>query len=234
MKNSIVCENCGTENPHFKLNCGKCNSYIRPRVVNIDFWKIWWKIFESPVKSFKEIIFAEHKNFVSIILLLAGFKFFLHSVILSQALNQNREVLDYLSINMVLSMGYTISLVSVMSLMITLLNRSLGVSTRFKDNLAIYVYSFLPQLFALFIFVPVEYAVFGRYWFFQNPSPFDIKETIAWMMLILEIIMLGWGFLLSIFATYAQTKSKIYSLIIGIVFSGILLLSNLYLPLLPF
>ncbi len=233
MKNYIICENCGTKNPHYSLNCKNCKSFLRSRIVNIDFWKIWWKIFESPVESLRSVIYAENKNFVSIIILLAGFKFFIHSLIISQVVQKNYAVLEHLSLNMALSIGYTVTIVFILTVLITALNRSFGFSNRFKDNLAVYVYSFIPQLFALFFFVPVEYAIFGKYWFFHNPSPFEIKETIAWILIGMELLMLAWTFILSILATYAQTKNKIYSIIIGILFSASILLSNIYLPLLP-
>ena len=62
MNKKIKCDNCGKENDFFALNCNNCKSYLRARVVNIDFWKTLWEMIEAPKEAFMKVIFAEHKN----------------------------------------------------------------------------------------------------------------------------------------------------------------------------
>ncbi|NOX19606.1 MAG: hypothetical protein GXO87_15160, partial [Chlorobi bacterium] len=69
MKNNVICKNCGAENPFYLLTCKSCNAYIRDKVSNINLWEIIWKLIETPVEAFRQIIYAEHKNFTSTILI---------------------------------------------------------------------------------------------------------------------------------------------------------------------
>ena len=58
------CKKCNHINPAYKYICSECKSYLRERVVNIDLWNTIQLIIEDPHKAFKQIIFAEHKNFI--------------------------------------------------------------------------------------------------------------------------------------------------------------------------
>ncbi len=234
MKNIIICSNCGTENSYQILTCKKCQSYLRARVVNIDFWKVTWGVFESPIKSFTTIIFAEHKNFVLILSVLIGIKFFINSFIFSNIFTTKPEAINFLFLNSLLSIGYFLVLLHLFSFKITFVNKALGINSRFKDNYSIYSFAMIPQVFALLILTPMEYAIFGKYWFTYNPSPFLLKSLSAYLFIGIEILMITWSFILFMLATFVQTKGKVYSFIIGILLGITLFAGMIFLPLLPF
>ncbi len=73
--NFLVCQNCGEKNPLFSSKCGKCHHYLRATIPNIDLWSTIWKIFESPVEALTNVIYAEHKNFISFLTFFVSVKF---------------------------------------------------------------------------------------------------------------------------------------------------------------
>lgn len=222
MKNSVVCHNCQTENPFYKLICENCKSYVRDRVYNIDLGKIITRLIESPSTGFRTIIFAEHKNFLVFLILLSVLKFEIDSVFISlffkqQIISLNNFAAAYIILVLIITAVFLL-----FSYLLNFLNKSLGYETRTKDNFSIYCYSFLPHIFALVILFPLELVMFGEYLFSTNPSPFAIKEFIAYTLFILEILIILWSLFLTVIANYTQTKNILYSIIISIIFHSLL------------
>jgi len=214
MKNSITCKNCGEANSHYNLNCVKCKTYLRERVVNIDFWNFLGKLVESPVSGFNRIIYAENKNFIYLILILFSLKQGILTLILNSALKIELN-LEWQT-HFFMSIGLSIASVFTISLIITVLNKLFGYISRFKDNLAIIIYSLFPFLVGLILFFPVELVMFGEFLFSFDPSPFYLKPVPAIVISILEALMIIWSIVLIIFAIFAQTKNIFYSVISSI------------------
>jgi Yip1 domain len=222
MKNSIICSNCKTENPSYKVICDNCKSYIRDRVYNIDLGNVVASLIESPTKGFRRIIFSEHKNFLTFIIILSVLKFEIDSVFISLVFNQHIITFKNFTVGYFLLAIIFSLILFLFSYLVTVLNKKLGYETRIKDNFSIYTYSFLPHIFALFILFPLELVMFGGYLFSSNPSPFDIKEFIAYTLAIMELLIIIWSFFLTIMANYTQTQNLIYSIIISIIFHSLL------------
>lgn len=234
MKNVIICKNCETENPHFKLTCKNCKAYLRDRIINIDFWSTLWKLIESPSAAFSNIIHSEHKNFVIVLSFLFSIKYFINSLILTNALKINAGTLDYLTLNYGLSILYVIIIIHLFALIVTVFNKLSGISSRFKDNVAIYIYSAFPIILGgMFLFL-IEYALFGHYFLTFDPSPFLLKENVAYITAGLEGLLVLWSLFLSVTATYTQTRNILYSILTGIVFIGFLFYGMIYFPYFPF
>jgi hypothetical protein len=222
MKNSVVCVNCKTENPIYKSICDNCKSYIRGRVYNIDLGNVLSKLIESPTSGFKTIIFSEHKNFITFLIFLSVLKFEIDSIFISLFLNQHivpqgNFFGGYIALLIIITV-----VVLLFSFVVNAVNKNFGYVTRTKDYFSVYAYSFIPHIFALIILFPLELVMFGGYLFSTNPSPFDIKEFIAYALLILELLIVIWSFFLMIMANYAQTKNLIYSIIISFIFQSLL------------
>lgn len=234
MKNVTECKNCGTENPYYQLNCTKCKAYLRDRIMNIDFWTTLWNLIESPKKAFSNIIHSEHKNFVIVMTFLLSIKFFINSLIFTNAFKINTHTVNYLLFNFGASLLYTIIITHFFALLTTFLNNLFKIKNRFKDNLSIYVYSLWPLILGgIFLFV-VEYALFGHYFITFDPSPFLLKENVAYITAGLEGVIILWSLFLSIKATYTQTNNIFYSIIIGVIYIAVLFYGMIYLPYFPF
>ncbi|MBN1638775.1 MAG: YIP1 family protein [Ignavibacteriales bacterium] len=214
--NKIICKNCNSENALYRLNCFQCNALLRTRVVNIDLWKTIKTLIDNPFKSFREIIQSEHKNFIFAILIFIGVKFFSNVLFFSDSVYKVEVLNNYLWINMLIFSGIFFLFIFLFSLLVTFSNKLLKIKTRYKDNLSIYIYSFIPQVLVLIILLPIEFALFGKHWFTGNPEPFVIRPLASHILFILEIISIVWTFVLMFLSSYVQTKKIIYSIIISI------------------
>jgi hypothetical protein len=102
-----------------------------------------------------------------------------------------------------------------------------SIESRFKDIFAILTYSFLPYTFAAIILFAIEIVIFGGDLFSVNPSPFVIKSFLAWFLVAIEILIILWSLFLLISGIYAQSKSKIFSIISGLIIN-IIIFASIY------
>jgi len=225
MKNEIVCKNCQTLNPFHELTCRNCKSYLRERVYNLDLWKLLEQLIESPKNGFTKIIYSEQKNFIVFIILIASFKFYLNTIFffLTNPLT-NLSSANIIRNYLILLLSVVV-IISLFSLLIKITNQISGLVTRVKDIFSILSYSLIPNIFALALFFPLELIFFGEYLFSNNPSPFIIKETVAYIMLVLELLLVVWTFFLAIMASYTLTKNVFYAIVMGILF-GLLMFGS--------
>ncbi len=221
MQNTIKCSNCSTENPVYGLNCVNCSAYLRERVVNIDLGNIIAKIIESPVNAFRKIIQSEHKNFITVIIILVSIKILLMMMILAPQLTKKEVVLSNILLHFVIVIGVFVLLVVIYSLLFKYISAGFNNTTRFRDNFTILSFSFLPFIFGLIILFPIELLIFGSSLFSNNPSPFLLKESAAYVLLIMEILVIIWQIFLSTTAMYANSKSLSFSIITALIFNFI-------------
>jgi len=188
---------------------------MRARIVNIDLWAVVGNLLHSPVNTLKTLICSEHKNFISLILFLASFKVILNLILLSNLFDLD-GVGRISFTNVVLISLVSSVIIAFVSYLVTKLNSLLGLMNRFLDNLTIYSYSFIPVILVLVIITPIQFALFGNYWFTFDPSPFIIKPTVAKVLIFIELLFQLWTIVLLITSTYAQTNNKKYSIILGV------------------
>ncbi len=224
MKNSLVCKNCNSENPFYYLICSNCKSYLRERIFNIDLWKVFGLLVDEPVKGYKIIIQSEHKNFIFFILIFASIKFFIDSMFMSLFTITAEPVYDHLIRNYFIVLGEILLLIFLFAYLLTKVNKYFGLTTRIRDNFSILTFSFMPQIFALFIIFTVEVTVFGGSIFSKNPSVFSLKQSFALIFTGFEALVVLWGIFLMTMAVYSQSKNFLYSFPSALIFSSLLYL----------
>lgn len=229
VNNYLYCSNCGEKNSLYLKNCTNCKHYLRAVVPNIDFWKITWQLFESPKKALTNIVFAEHKNFLILLLIILAVKFFLTSSTIQSLFGIIVPHSKYFLYNTALLVGiYTATILIFVKLFGFFANRK-G-RTRYRDNLSIFVYSFIPVILGFFIITPVAYGIFGKHWFIANPSPFLIKETFAYILIVIEVIMIIWSvFILSV-GFSLQSNSKLITILMIFLVIAILTTEIIFIP----
>jgi hypothetical protein len=231
MKNEITCKRCQTANPFHQLTCLNCKTYLRERVYNLDLWKLLESLIESPIKGFTKIIHSEQKNFIVFIIFIASIKFFINTIFFflvspNHILVAVDSIRSYLIVLLV-----TALIILVFSLLIKLTSQITNNVTRAMDIISILSYSLISNIFALVILFPIELIFFGEYLFSNNPSPFVIKETVSYILLVIELLMIVWTFFLTTMALYTLTKSLVYSISMGILFQLLLFTSQYLLSL---
>jgi hypothetical protein len=76
----------------------------------------------------------------------------------------------------------------------------------------------------LVVLFPIELIIFGDYIFSLNPSPFVIKEMIAYTLFTVESLLILWSVFLSVAAFYVHYRKVIPALVSAIIFNGFLIL----------
>ena len=227
MKNTIICKNCSTENPFYGLICNNCKAFLRERIFNIDLWKILALIIESPSTAFRLIIHSEHKNFLSFLVLLISGKFFISSMFIALLSLKGQAELGSFVKNYLVILIVLMLLLTICSYLVTIVFKKFKLETRFKDNFSIIIYSFVPYIFGFIILFPIELILFGGYLFSVNPSPFVVKESLAYILSAFEILIILWGCFLTFFALYTQSRNKFFSLTASLIIN-LLVYSTLY------
>lgn len=211
MKNVLVCKSCSTENAFYSQTCVKCKSYLREKIYNIDLWNLFSLLIESPTKAFTIIIFSEHKNFITFLYFFISLKSLIIARFMAVPfLSQDKITSSIFVSGLLLFIILAIYLVLI-SYLHHLIIKSYKIENRLKDFLAIHIFSLSPLIFCLFILFPLELVIYGPYLFSNNPYPFQIKETVFYILLIVEILILLYCFVLQYFGFKVQTKSNIYS-----------------------
>lgn len=217
MKNEQTCPNCNNQNDFYKMNCDSCGTILRGRVVNIDFWSTTWQMIESPTQAIKSIIYSEHKNLISFIAILGGFKLFLLSSFIMNLIFPKLTFEGSILTQLFISAGLFILLQFLFAFTLKFILKPFDVNTRFKDNLAIYIYSTIPLVIALTILFPIEYGIFGGHWIYFNPSPYLINFSSALILSGVEILFLLWHLLLLTISNFVQTKNIVFSLAASVI-----------------
>jgi hypothetical protein len=212
------CKKCNHVNPAYKNICTECKSYLRERVVNIDLWTTIRLLLEDPIKAFKQIIFAEHKNFILFVSFFIAIKNLITSRFISVPVLGNNGVTTSFMLSILLMILISISLISFFSYLLKIFYGIKKIELRTKDIYALNVYSFIPYLFGLIFIFPVELIVLGGDIFSNNPYSFQIKPLISYLLIGFEIISIIWSFFLIQKSIFVIISKRLFAILITIVF----------------
>lgn len=212
------CKKCNHVNPAYKNICANCKSYLRERVVNIDLWNTIHLIFEEPAKALKQIIFAEHKNFILFLTFFVSIKNLIIARYFSVPTLGVNGVTTSFIISFILMILISFTLISSFTLTLKNTYSFKQINLRFKDIYAINVYSFIPYLFGLIFIFPVELVVLGGDIFSNNPYSFEIKPTITYILLGFEFLTILWSFHLIQKGIYQILLNRFLSILISSTF----------------
>lgn len=218
MKNKVTCPSCGFENDFYRSTCSSCKNYLRDRVANLDFWLTFALLIENPVKAFRNIIYAEHKNFILFLILLYAAKLLINARWISLLTLGEFEPGVSTTISYLVILAFSLLYIAGFIIIIKKVWKELGISTRFKDNLAVIVYSQLLFTISLLILFPLEILILGDYLFSVNPSPFQIKDAVAYIFFSMEILVILWSAFLLYKGFYVTTKSIVASFLTSLIF----------------
>ena len=213
-KNDIICNNCGSRNPEYEFKCGNCKAFLRDRIVNIDLGETLIRIIDSPTETFRKIKFSEHKNYIFFLLFFLSIRFLIISRFISVPFVYETIKLNTFLL-ILISFGITIILFLFLSFLLQKIFLLLSIRARFKDILAVIIYSSMPNLFALFILFPIELVFYGEYLFSNNPYPYQIKESVFYFLLVIEALTMVWSIFLAYAGIKEFAKEKLFSLTIS-------------------
>jgi hypothetical protein len=197
----ISCPVCGEQNDDLAVVCRSCKSYIQAKVDTLDLFSTVWGLIESPSATFKRIVLSRNKNYVIALSCFFG-------IALVYAAFWYRS-LGRLFANVLIVLGAGLFAGPLVGIVFTLtsaflvrgLARLFGGRSTIKNMFSVFSYAMVPVLFSLVLVLPVEVAVFGSFFFDNNPSPLVISPIIYLALLGLDAIAAVWSWILLVLGT---------------------------------
>lgn len=221
----ITCKKCSTINPLYTSICINCKSYLRERVVNIDLWNSIGLIIESPQKAFTSILFAENKNFIIFLTFLFALKNLIIARFFSVAELGKNGVQTSTMISYSLMLLISLIILSLFTAIQKIYFNKLNISLRFKDIYAVSIYSFIPYILGLISIFIIELVVLGGDIFSNNPTPFQIKPTIAYTLAGFELLVFIWSVILFLRGIILISGKVLIPIIMILIYSSIIVIS---------
>jgi len=197
----IACTVCGTPNDEFAVVCVSCKSFLQTKVDNLNLFETLWALMESPRAAFRRIALARNKNYVIVLSSLLGIAG-VYAVIWLRALGPRFPNLAFLvGAGILAGPPLGIVLVLLLSVLVHRLGRLLGGRGTYRNVRAVVAYAAVPVVYSLVIVFPVEIALFGTYFFSNNPPPLVINPAAYVVLLGMDGAALLWSLALLVEAT---------------------------------
>ena len=221
----ITCSVCGNVNDDLAVLCNQCKSYVQAKVDNLNLFETVWGLIESPRATFKRIVLSQHKNYIILLSSLQGVSL-LYTVYWYKNMGDSfSNVFTLLLSGFLLGPPLGLAFTALFSMMMLKLSGAMGGKMTLKNAFAIASYSSVPLVVSLVFVVPVEVAVFGIYFFSNNPPPIILRPVIYVCLVGLGVVAFGWSWLLLIEGTIVGngfTRSKAFLLtIIAVGLTGV-------------
>ncbi|HUI08810.1 MAG TPA: YIP1 family protein [Bacteroidota bacterium] len=156
---------------------------------------------ESPRAAFRRIALARNKNYVIVLSSLLGIAG-VYAVIWLRALGPRFPNLAFLvGAGILAGPPLGIVLVLLLSVLVHRLGRLLGGRGTYRNVRAVVAYAAVPVVYSLVIVFPVEIALFGTYFFSNNPPPLVINPAAYVVLLGMDGAALLWSLALLVEAT---------------------------------
>ena len=218
----ITCSVCGTENGDLAVVCSSCKSYIQSKVDNLNLFETFWGLMETPRGTFKRIVLARHKNYVLFLSAMLGVSFVYAAIWFENWGHLFSNVITLAGLGLLFGVPVGIAGVIVVSSVVMVVARMLGGSPSLRNMIAVVAYAGMPVVLALVFVVPVEIAVFGRYFFDNNPPPLVISPVIYVVLIGLHGAAWFWSWLLLVEGTVvAGTLGRLKSALAGLAIAGV-------------
>lgn len=225
----IICPVCNTINHHLEIICKQCGGYIQTKIENIDLFQKLWQLIENPVKAFKHIAIAKHKNYIIFLTSLFGMSFlFLLFEYINIGRIINRGVLIALA-GMGGGIGFGFFFLAILT-WITLGFSKLFKSppTKFWNLFSVIAYSTVPIIYIFIFLLPIKLLTYGIILYTSNPSPVLVNASVSYISWFLEALMFAWFIVLfntasrvvfefNFFKAITMTLAIFISIAVGIV-----------------
>jgi hypothetical protein len=214
----IACTVCGTQNDEFAPVCVSCKSFLQTKVDNLNLFETLWSLMESPRATFRRIALARHKNYVILLSCLLGMAI-VYSVIWFKSLGA--RVPDFallMGAGIVAGPPVGVIFTFLFSFLVHRLGRLLGGTGSYRNVRAAAVYASVPVVYSLIFVFPVEIAIFGPYFFSDNPPPLVINPAAYIALLGFDGAAILWSLTLLIEGTvvvngFGRGKASLVALI---------------------
>lgn len=194
----IICSVCHTENDDLAVVCSSCKSFLQAKVDNINLFETIWGLIESPRGAFKRIVLSKHKNYV---LLLSSTLGVALAFTILWYLNLGRDFSNLATLvgtGAILGPPLGVLFVTVFSIVLRRIAGIIGGKATVRTTYAVVSYASVPIVLSFVVVFPLELALFGMYFFDNNPPPLVINPVGYVTLIGLDIVTVIWSLFLLI------------------------------------
>jgi hypothetical protein len=171
------------------------------KVDNLNLFETLWSLMETPRAAFRRIALARHKNYVILLSCLLGIAF-VYSLIWFRSLGTRFPNFALLmGAGLIIGPFAGVLFTFLFSLLVHRVGRLLGGTGSYRNVRAATVYASVPIVYSLVLVFPIEIAVFGPYFFSDNPPPLVINPVAYIFLLGLDGAAIVWSLVLLIEGT---------------------------------
>lgn len=218
----ITCTVCGTENDNLATICSSCKSFLQTRVDNLDLFRTISALIESPRAAFKRIAISQHKNYMLLLSCLFGMSM-VYAVIWYKNLGGAfSNILTLVGAGLIVGPFAGILAVLIFGFVSVQIAGAMGGSATLKNMIAVAAYASVPIALSLVFVFPIEIAIFGSYFFGNNPPPIVIKPTVYVVLLALDILTTLWSAILLVIGTMVASGLSLVRSMLVVLSNGVL------------
>jgi hypothetical protein len=223
----IACGICGADNDDFATVCKSCRSFLQAKVDTLDLFSTLWGLMESPLRTFRRIVLARHKNYVLPLSALSGVSVVYNVLWLGNFGMRFQGLGQLLLFGFVAGVVLGITSMLLLSLLLMLGGKILGGRGTFRGQFGANAYAFSPMAVFLLVTLPMETGIFGIYFFDHNPSPYVINPVSYVILCILHgIPVIASAILLTLASkvvhSFSIGRGILSTLLVGAIAGGII------------
>jgi hypothetical protein len=168
------------------------------KVDNLNLFETLWSLMESPGAAFRRIALARHKNYVIFLSCLLGIAIVYSVIWLKHLGTRFPDFALLVGLGLVAGPFVGLLFTSLFSILLHGAGRMLGGKGTYRNVRAASVYAAVPIVYALVLVFPIELAIFGPYFFSDNPPPLVINPAAYIVLLGFDGAALVWSLVLLI------------------------------------
>lgn len=192
----ITCTVCGAQNDALAVICRSCKSFLQTKVDNLNLFETLWGLMETPGATFRRIALARHKNYTVLLCSLFGCALFFGAVWYRSMGGSFANLAMLVLSGAVAGPPLGTAFVVVVALLIRAAGKMLGGKGTFKNVFAATAYAASPVVYSLVLVFPIEIAIFGNYFFGNNPPPSVINPALYYVLIGLDGVAVLWSLVL--------------------------------------
>jgi len=173
----LKCPVCGAENGDLDVVCRSCKSFMQAKVDTLDLFSTAWGLLEQPRRTFRRIALAKSKNYVILLSSAVGvvivYLYLWHWHIAVQV----PSLVTLLGVGLLVGPPLGNLFVALCAAVIGFILRVRGINLTFRNTRAVLAYACVPLVASLLLVMPLEIAIFGSYFFDNNPPPMVINPV---------------------------------------------------------
>lgn len=216
--NTLKCSVCSFDNFILDYKCINCGTIIREKVTSINLGDLLKDLLFNVDFAIKRVLYAEHKTYLFVILLVSALKFTILTLINISFIDLDTRFQSSIFVTSIFVFWclYFLIISFLFGKFFQFITR---IKLKFKTTLTLILFPLTYFSISIFLFFPVELMLFGKYLFSNNPSIFEINFSKALAIIILESVVLLYSlFLLFKSLVFILHKNLLSFLLMAIIF----------------